>query len=155
MNTKKRARVGVKAPGIIPRISVREPMQTGMKAVDSLVPIGRGQRELIIGDRQTGKTAVAIDTIINQKRFNDGSDEKKKLYCIYVAIGQKRSTVAQLVKRLTDAGMHLTCFVLSMDNSPYYALLYRCHEIFSHRCCYGFRCSSITIFSTIFRLCYG
>lgn len=103
LNTKKRARVGVKAPGIIPRISVREPMQTGMKAVDSLVPIGRGQRELIIGDRQTGKTAVAIDTIINQKRFNDAGEEKKKLYCIYVAIGQKRSTVAQLVKRLTDA----------------------------------------------------
>lgn len=99
-----RARVGVKAPGIIPRISVREPMQTGIKAVDSLVPIGRGQRELIIGDRQTGKTAIAIDTIINQKRFNDGAEEKKKLYCIYVAIGQKRSTVAQIVKRLTDAG---------------------------------------------------
>ncbi|CAL1281338.1 unnamed protein product [Larinioides sclopetarius] len=91
----KRARVGVKAPGIIPRISVREPMLTGVKAVDSLVPIGRGQRELIIGDRQTGKTAIAIDTIINQ--------EKKKLYCIYVAIGQKRSTVAQIVKRLTDS----------------------------------------------------
>jgi len=99
----KRARVGVKAPGIIPRISVREPMQTGIKAVDSLVPIGRGQRELIIGDRQTGKTAIAIDAIINQKRFNDGADEKKKLYCIYVAIGQKRSTVAQIVKRLTDS----------------------------------------------------
>ncbi|XP_057300608.1 ATP synthase subunit alpha, mitochondrial-like [Hydractinia symbiolongicarpus] len=99
----KRARVGVKAPGIIPRTSVKEPMLTGIKAVDSLVPIGRGQRELIIGDRQTGKTAVAIDAIINQKRFNEGSDEKKKLYCIYVAIGQKRSTVAQLVKRLADA----------------------------------------------------
>jgi len=99
-----RARVGTKAPGIIPRISVREPMQTGIKAVDSLVPIGRGQRELIIGDRQTGKTAIAIDTIINQKRFNAGQDESKKLYCIYVAIGQKRSTVAQIVKRLTDAG---------------------------------------------------
>uniref|UniRef100_A0A6G1SDT6 ATP synthase subunit alpha n=1 Tax=Aceria tosichella TaxID=561515 RepID=A0A6G1SDT6_9ACAR len=98
----KRARVGVKAPGIIPRESVREPMLTGVKAVDSLVPIGRGQRELIIGDRQTGKTAIAIDTIINQKRFNDSTDEKKKLYCIYVAIGQKRSTVAQIVKRLTD-----------------------------------------------------
>lgn len=98
----KRARVGVKAPGIIPRVSVREPMLTGVKAVDSLVPIGRGQRELIIGDRQTGKTAIAIDTIINQKRFNDSTDEKKKLYCIYVAIGQKRSTVAQIVKRLTD-----------------------------------------------------
>uniref|UniRef100_A0A2K5L772 ATP synthase subunit alpha n=1 Tax=Cercocebus atys TaxID=9531 RepID=A0A2K5L772_CERAT len=104
IGSKTRRRVGLKAPGIIPRISVREPMQTGIKAVDSLVPIGRGQRELIIGDRQTGKTSIAIDTIINQKRFNDGSDEKKKLYCIYVAIGQKRSTVAQLVKRLTDAG---------------------------------------------------
>jgi len=97
-----RARVGVKAPGIIPRTSVREPMQSGIKAVDSLVPIGRGQRELIIGDRQTGKTAVAIDTILNQKRFNEGQDEKKKLYCIYVAIGQKRSTVAQIMKRLID-----------------------------------------------------
>ena len=113
MNTKKRARVGIKAPGIIPRISVREPMQTGMKAVDSLVPIGRGQRELIIGDRQTGKTAVAIDTIINQKRFNEATDEKKKLYCIYVAIGQKRSTVAQLVKRLTDAGLYFLFVILS------------------------------------------
>ena len=102
INAKTRARVGTKAPGIIPRISVRDPMVTGLKAVDSLVPIGRGQRELIIGDRQTGKTAVAIDTIINQKRFNDAQDEKKKLYCIYVAIGQKRSTVAQIVKRLAD-----------------------------------------------------
>merc|ERR1712011_24736 len=100
---KERYRVGLKAPGIIPRQSVREPMQTGIKAVDSLVPIGRGQRELIIGDRQTGKTAVAIDTIINQKRFNDAGDAKKKLFCIYVAVGQKRSTVAQIVKRLTDA----------------------------------------------------
>merc|ERR1712112_390745 len=98
-----RRRVGLKAPGIIPRISVREPMQTGIKAVDSLVPIGRGQRELIIGDRQTGKTAIAIDTIINQKRFNDAGDAKQMLYCIYVAVGQKRSTVAQIVKRLTDA----------------------------------------------------
>merc|ERR1712002_1004116 len=98
-----RSRVGTKAPGIIPRQSVREPMQTGIKAVDSLVPIGRVQRELIIGDRQTGKTAVAIDTIINQKRFNDLGDEKVKLYCVYVAVGQKRSTVAQLVKRLSDA----------------------------------------------------
>ena len=89
--------------GIIPRQSVREPMQTGIKAVDSLVPIGRGQRELIIGDRQTGKTAVAIDTIINQKRFNDSGEEKAKLYCVYVAIGQKRSTVAQLVTRLEKA----------------------------------------------------
>ncbi|XP_033125174.1 ATP synthase subunit alpha, mitochondrial-like [Anneissia japonica] len=104
INSATRKRTGLKAPGIIPRISVSEPMQTGIKAVDSLVPIGRGQRELIIGDRQTGKTAVALDTIINQKRFNDSTDEKSKLYCIYVAIGQKRSTVAQIVKRLTDAG---------------------------------------------------
>merc|ERR1712216_893134 len=103
LGTATRQRVGIKAPGIIPRQSVKEPMQTGIKAVDSLVPIGRGQRELIIGDRQTGKTAVAIDTIINQKRFNDAGDAKKKLFCIYVAVGQKRSTVAQIVKRLTDA----------------------------------------------------
>ena len=108
-----RARVGVKAPGIIPRTSVREPMLTGIKAVDSLVPIGRGQRELIIGDRQTGKTAIAIDTIINQKRFNDAQDDKKKLFCIYVAIGQKRSTVAQIVKRLTDSGRYFTNDLLS------------------------------------------
>ena len=112
-----RSRVGVKAPGIIPRISVREPMQSGIKAVDSLVPIGRGQRELIIGDRQTGKTAIAIDTIINQKRFNDGTDEKKKLYCIYVAIGQKRSTVAQIVKRLTDSGKHESS---QLENEGYF-----------------------------------
>merc|ERR1719237_1282076 len=103
LGSSERFRVGLKAPGIIPRQSVSEPMQTGIKAVDSLVPIGRGQRELIIGDRQTGKTAVAIDAIINQKGFNDADDAKKKLYCIYVAIGQKRSTVAQIVKRLTDA----------------------------------------------------
>uniref|UniRef100_A0A673TSQ3 ATP synthase subunit alpha n=1 Tax=Suricata suricatta TaxID=37032 RepID=A0A673TSQ3_SURSU len=102
IGSKTRRRVGLKAPGIIPRISVREPMQTGIKAVDSLVPIGRGQRELIIGDRQTGKTSIAIDTIINQKRFNDGTDEKK-LYCIYVAIGQKRSTVAQLYTIVVSA----------------------------------------------------
>merc|ERR1712019_19645 len=101
---KDRYRVGLKAPGIIPRQSVKEPMQTGIKAVDSLVPIGRGQRELIIGDRQTVKTAVAIDTIINQKRFNDAGDKKKMLYCIYVAVGQKRSTVAQIVSRLENTG---------------------------------------------------
>jgi len=100
----KRMRVEVKAPGIIPRKSVHEPMQTGLKAIDSLVPIGRGQRELIIGDRQTGKTAVAIDAIINQKSINAGGDESKKLYCIYVAVGQKRSTVAQIVKQLEDSG---------------------------------------------------
>ena len=99
-----RARVESKAPGIIPRKSVHEPMQTGLKAIDSLVPIGRGQRELIIGDRQTGKTAVAIDAIINQKTINQSGDESKKLYCIYVAIGQKRSTVAQLVKTLEESG---------------------------------------------------
>ena len=99
-----RSRVEVKAPGIIPRRSVHEPMQTGLKAIDALVPVGRGQRELIIGDRQTGKTAVAIDTILNQKAVNAGSDESKKLYCVYVAIGQKRSTVAQIVKTLEDNG---------------------------------------------------
>ncbi|XP_076034139.1 ATP synthase subunit alpha blw, mitochondrial [Oratosquilla oratoria] len=119
-----RQRVGTKAPGIIPRISVREPMQTGIKAVDSLVPIGRGQRELIIGDRQTGKTAIAIDTIINQKRFNDGVDEKKKLYCIYVAVGQKRSTVAQIVKRLTDADVMKYTIVVSATASDAAPLQY-------------------------------
>ncbi len=100
----KMTRVEVKAPGIIPRQSVSEPMQTGLKAIDSLVPIGRGQRELIIGDRQTGKTAVVLDTFINQKAAHQGDDESKKLYCIYVAIGQKRSTVAQIVKSLEDSG---------------------------------------------------
>jgi len=100
----KMQRVEVKAPGIIPRKSVHEPMQTGLKAIDSLVPIGRGQRELIIGDRQTGKTAVALDAILNQKSINSGTDESKKLYCVYVAIGQKRSTVAQFVKTLADYG---------------------------------------------------
>ena len=120
----KRARVGVKAPGIIPRISVKEPMQTGIKAVDSLVPIGRGQRELIIGDRQTGKTAVAIDTIINQKRFNEGQNEKAKLYCIYVAIGQKRSTVAQIVKRLTNADAMKYTIVVSATASDAAPLQY-------------------------------
>jgi F-type H+-transporting ATPase subunit alpha len=99
-----RARVEVKAPGIVPRRSVHEPVQTGLKAIDSLVPIGRGQRELIIGDRQTGKTAVAIDAVLNQKQINSGTDEKVKLYCIYVAVGQKRSTVAQIVKTLQDYG---------------------------------------------------
>src|SRR5712675_1113718 len=99
-----RTRVEVKAPGIIPRRSVHEPVQSGLKAIDALVPVGRGQRELIIGDRQTGKTAVAIDTILNQKGVNAGTDESKKLYCIYVAIGQKRSTVAQIVKTLQDYG---------------------------------------------------
>ena len=115
----KRKRVEVKAPGIIPRKSVSEPMQTGLKAIDSLIPVGRGQRELIIGDRQTGKTAVAIDTIINQKKINESSDEKKKLYCIYVAIGQKRSTVAQIVKTLQDAGaMDYTIIVSATASDP-------------------------------------
>ena len=104
LSAKTRKRVEVKAPGIIPRQSVNEPMQTGLKSIDSLIPIGRGQRELIIGDRQTGKTAVAIDAIINQKKINESSDEKKKLYCVYVAIGQKRSTVAQITKTLEEAG---------------------------------------------------
>jgi F-type H+-transporting ATPase subunit alpha len=104
INSTQRKRVDVKAPGIIARKSVHEPVQTGIKAVDSLVPIGRGQRELIIGDRQTGKTAVALDTIINQKFAHDSGDENSKLYCIYVAIGQKRSTVAQIVRTLEEAG---------------------------------------------------
>ena len=117
----KRNRVEVKAPGIIPRKSVNEPMQTGLKAIDSLIPVGRGQRELIIGDRQTGKTAVAIDTIINQKKINESDDESKKLYCIYVAVGQKRSTVAQIVKTLEDAGaMEYTTIVsaTASDSAP-------------------------------------
>tara|TARA_B100000700_G_scaffold328461_1_gene446404 strand:+ start:944 stop:2476 length:1533 start_codon:yes stop_codon:yes gene_type:complete len=114
-----RKRVDVKAPGIIPRQSVKEPMQTGLKAIDSLIPIGRGQRELIIGDRQTGKTAVAIDTIINQKEINKSGEEKEKLYCIYVAIGQKRSTVAQIVKSLEDAGaMEYTTIVSATASDP-------------------------------------
>lgn len=100
LNASSSSRAQVKAPGILPRTSVCEPMQTGLKSVDALVPIGRGQRELIIGDRQTGKTAVALDTILNQKRWNNGTDESKKLYCVYVAVGQKRSTVAQLVQTL-------------------------------------------------------
>src|ERR671937_291344 len=100
----KRMRVDVKAPGIIPRKSVSEPMATGLKAIDALIPIGRGQRELIIGDRQTGKTAIALDTILNQKPLNATGDEKIKLYCVYVAVGQKRSTVAQFVKVLEEQG---------------------------------------------------
>ena len=104
IESQNRSRIEVKAPGIIPRKSVSEPMQTGLKAIDSLIPIGRGQRELIIGDRQTGKTAIAIDTIINQKSINESGDETKKLYCIYVGIGQKRSSIAQTVKALEDAG---------------------------------------------------
>src|SRR3954452_6722332 len=112
-------RVEVKAPGIIPRKSVHEPMQTGLKAIDALVPIGRGQRELIIGDRQTGKSAVVIDTFLNQKGINQSGDESKKLYCIYVAIGQKRSTVAQIVKTLEDAGaMEYSIVVAATASEP-------------------------------------
>ena len=114
-----RRRVEVKAPGIIPRKSVHEPMQSGLKALDALVPVGRGQRELIIGDRQTGKTAVAIDTFLNQKTINAGNDESKKLYCIYVAIGQKRSTVAQVVKTLEDMGaMEYSIVVAATASEP-------------------------------------
>ena len=119
INSKEKKRVEVKAPGIIPRKSVNEPMQTGLKAIDSLIPIGRGQRELIIGDRQTGKTAIAIDTIINQKEINKSDDESKKLYCVYVAIGQKRSTVAQIVKTLEDAGaMEYSIVVAATASDP-------------------------------------
>ena len=115
----KRSRVEVKAPGIIPRKSVHEPVQTGLKALDALVPVGRGQRELIIGDRQTGKSAVAIDTFINQKAANAGTDESKKLYCVYVAIGQKRSTVAQLVKTLEENGaMEYSIVVAATASDP-------------------------------------
>lgn len=116
----KQMRVEVKAPGIIPRKSVHEPMQTGLKAIDSLIPVGRGQRELIIGDRQTGKTAVILDTIINQKNINDAaSNDSEKLFCVYVAIGQKRSTVAQLVKTLTDNGaMDYSVVVAATASDP-------------------------------------
>ncbi|MBW6532813.1 F0F1 ATP synthase subunit alpha [Sphingomonas sp. RRHST34] len=114
-----RSRVEVKAPGIIPRKSVHEPVQTGLKAIDALVPVGRGQRELIIGDRQTGKSAIAIDTFINQKTANAGTDESKKLYCVYVAVGQKRSTVAQLVRTLEENGaMDYSIVVAATASDP-------------------------------------
>jgi F-type H+-transporting ATPase subunit alpha len=121
IETTERRVADVKAPGIIPRKSVHEPMATGLKAVDAMIPIGRGQRELIIGDRQTGKTAVALDAILNQKSYNEaaGDDESKKLYCIYVAIGQKRSTVAQLVKRLEESGaIEYTIVVAATASDP-------------------------------------
>jgi F-type H+-transporting ATPase subunit alpha len=121
ISTSERRVADVKAPGIIPRKSVHEPMATGLKSVDAMIPIGRGQRELIIGDRQTGKTAVALDTILNQKSYNDaaGDDESKKLYCIYVAVGQKRSTVAQLVKRLEESGaIEYTIVVAATASDP-------------------------------------
>jgi F-type H+-transporting ATPase subunit alpha len=114
-----RRRVDVKAPGIIPRKSVHEPVQTGLKAIDALIPVGRGQRELIIGDRQTGKTAVGVDTILNQRAINAGTDEGAKLYCIYVAIGQKRSTVAQIVRTLEEQGaMEYTIVVAATASEP-------------------------------------
>jgi F-type H+-transporting ATPase subunit alpha len=114
-----RTRVEVKAPGIVPRKSVHEPVQTGLKAIDALVPIGRGQRELIIGDRQTGKTALAIDAILNQRTVNSGTDESRKLYCVYVAIGQKRSTVAQIVKTLQDYNaLEYTIVVAATASEP-------------------------------------
>jgi F-type H+-transporting ATPase subunit alpha len=117
--TGERKLVEVKAPGIIPRKSVHEPMQTGIKAIDALIPIGRGQRELVIGDRQTGKTAVIIDTILNQKGINASGDESKKLYCIYVAVGQKRSTVAQLVRTLEENGaMEYSIVVAATASDP-------------------------------------
>jgi len=109
-------------------------MQTGLKSIDSLVPIGRGQRELIIGDRQTGKTAVAIDAIINQKKINESGDEKQKLYCIYVAIGQKRSTVRQIQKNFGGSW---------------------CNGIYNNCCSHSFRCGSTSIFGSIYRMCYG
>ena len=121
IETTKRGVADVKAPGIMPRKSVHEPMATGIKSVDALIPVGRGQRELIIGDRQTGKTAIALDTILNQKAYNDaaGDDESKKLYCIYVAIGQKRSTVAQLVKKLEETGaLAYTIIVAATASEP-------------------------------------
>ena len=111
--------VDVKAPGILPRKSVHEPVQTGIKAIDSMIPIGRGQRELVIGDRQTGKTAVCVDAILNQKDINASGDESKKLYCVYVAIGQKRSTVAQIVKTLEDNGaMEYSIVVAATASEP-------------------------------------
>ena len=119
IQAEQRSRVEVKAPGIIPRKSVHEPVQTGLKAIDALVPVGRGQRELIIGDRQTGKSAIAIDTFINQKQANAGTDESKKLYCVYVAIGQKRSTVAQLVRTLEEQGaMEYSIVVAATASDP-------------------------------------
>jgi len=119
IKAKQRALVDVKAPGIIPRKSVHEPMQTGLKAVDALIPIGRGQRELIIGDRQTGKTAVILDAMLNQKSINEGNDESAKLYCVYVAVGQKRSTVAQFVKTLEENGaMEYSIVVAATASEP-------------------------------------
>src|ERR1044071_8206047 len=119
ITSKERRRVDVKAPGIIPRKSVHEPMSTGLKAIDALIPVGRGQRELIIGDRQTGKTAIILDTILNQKPLNQSDDEKIKLYCVYVAVGQKRSSVAQFVKVLEENGaLDYTIVVAATASDP-------------------------------------
>ncbi len=135
IESSERRRVEVKAPGIIPRKSVHEPVQTGLKALDALVPVGRGQRELIIGDRQTGKTAVAIDTFINQREINKGDDESQKLYCIYVAIGQKRSTVAQIVRALEENGaMDYTIVVAATASEPRPAAVPRAlHRLYDGR----------------------
>ena len=124
IKTTERRRAQLKAPGILPRQSVREPVQTGLKSVDAMVPIGRGQRELIIGDRQTGKTAVALDAMLNQKRWNNGNDEKKKLYCVYVAVGQKRSTVAQLVQTLEENDAMKYCIIVAATASEAAPLQY-------------------------------
>ncbi|KAI9809060.1 MAG: Alpha subunit of the F1 sector of mitochondrial F1F0 ATP synthase [Sarcosagium campestre] len=124
IKTTEKRRAQLKAPGILPRRSVNQPVQTGLKSVDAMVPIGRGQRELIIGDRQTGKTAVALDAILNQKRWNDGQDEVKKLYCVYVAVGQKRSTVAQLVKTLEENDAMKYCIIVAATASEAAPLQY-------------------------------
>ncbi|KAF2397522.1 putative ATP synthase subunit alpha, mitochondrial [Trichodelitschia bisporula] len=124
LNTKEKRRAQLKAPGILPRHSVNQPVQTGLKSVDAMVPIGRGQRELIIGDRQTGKTAVALDAMLNQKRWNNGNDETKKLYCVYVAVGQKRSTVAQLVKTLEENDAMKYCIIVAATASEAAPLQY-------------------------------
>lgn len=124
VKTTEKRRAQLKAPGILPRRSVNQPVQTGLKSVDAMVPIGRGQRELIIGDRQTGKTAVALDTMLNQKRWNNGNDETKKLYCVYVAVGQKRSTVAQLVQTLEENDAMKYCIVVAATASEAAPLQY-------------------------------
>lgn len=124
IKTTKRYRAQLKAPGILPRKSVNQPVQTGLKSIDAMVPIGRGQRELIIGDRQTGKTAVALDTMLNQRRWNNSNDESKKLYCVYVAVGQKRSTVAQLVKTLEENDAMKYCIIVAATASEAAPLQY-------------------------------
>ena len=124
IKTTEKRRAQMKAPGILPRHSVNQPVQTGLKSIDAMVPIGRGQRELIIGDRQTGKTAVALDAILNQRRWNNGNNEDLKLYCIYVAVGQKRSTVAQLVKTLEENDAMKYCVIVAATASEAAPLQY-------------------------------